>query len=145
MKIVKDYPPNYDAICRAIPAVRQNPRIIFTYGDKLYAPSFKGLDDQTIYKGELIPDHLMAHEETHTRQQGDDIEGWWDRYLTDVQFRLDQEVEAYHVQWKMLVERYDRPHRRRMLKAICHDLAGTWYGRLVTKEQARRLIQRGVE
>lgn len=134
MKIVHDYPPNHEAICRAIPGVRGNNRIIYTYGATLYVPGGEKA---------IIPDHLMAHEETHTRQQGDDIEGWWERYLADPAFRLSQEVEAYRVQWAVLLEKYDRGHRRRVLAEIVKDLAGSMYGNVVDKTQARKLITGG--
>ena len=79
MKIIRDYPPNIEAI-RA--EFELNPRVVFTYGETIYNPG-----------GGKITDDLMVHEETHAKQQGDDPGAWWDRYLVDVDFRLNQEVE----------------------------------------------------
>lgn len=130
MTIVKAYPPNYDQITTAIPAVRKNRAIVFTYGDKLYVPS-----------GAVIPDHLMAHEETHTIQQSKvGIEIWWAQYLLDPHFRLEQEVEAYQAQYKILLSNYSRHWRRYILAQIVKDLAGPMYGNLIDEDEARQLI-----
>ena len=86
----------------------------------------------------------MAHEQTHTKQQGDDIDGWWDRYLSDFEFRLNQEVEAYHNQYMFLLDNYNRKDRRVILSQISKDLASPIYGNLVTKEKAKELIVGGI-
>lgn len=135
MNIVKAYPPNYDQITAAIPAVRKNPGIIFTYGDTLYVPS--GVD---------IPDHLMAHEMTHTLQQDAiGIAAWWDQYLVDPQFRLEQELAAYQSQYKVLLHKHPRHVRKFVLMKISADLGGSMYGKIVDKEQARKLITGGAQ
>lgn len=133
MKIVNANPPNYEQICKAIPAVRLNRGIIFTYGAILYVPS-----------GVEIPDHLMAHEETHTVQQGWDVDKWWDRYLTDTEFRLQQEVEAYQNQYAVLLDKYSRQQRRFILSKISEDLSGAMYGKLISKDYAKTLITGGI-
>lgn len=128
MKIVKDYPPNIAAIREKFDLRGKN--VVFTYGDKLYVPSGAG-----------IPDNLMKHEETHTKQQGKDVEGWWDRYLVDNQFRLEQEVEAYQAQYKYVVENgASRQVKRDFLQYIARDLSGPIYGHVVSFEQAKQLI-----
>lgn len=132
MEIITDYPPNYDKIAEVFP-IKNRPGVIFTYGDTLYCPN--GVD---------VPGHLMAHEQTHTKQQGKNVEGWWDRYLTDSEFRLNQEVEAYHNQYEYLRDNHNRKDRRFVLNQICKDLASPIYGSLVTKEQAKELIVSGL-
>ncbi len=128
LKVVKAYPPNYDLICDHIPAVRQNSAIVFTYGNKIYSPKF-----------ETLSDDLMAHEEVHTKRQKNPDE-WWQRYLTDVQFRLDEEVAAYRVQWQYMIDHYGRQQRRSMLQKIAKDLSSPMYGKIVTKQEAIKLI-----
>lgn len=133
MKIVKAHPPNYEQIIAAIPAVKSNSGIIFTYGDTLYVPS--GVD---------IPDHLMAHEETHTvQQEAIGINEWWEQYLADPAFRLKQEVEAYRKQYRVLCQNYPRHARRFVLLHITADLAGSMYGGIVNKDEAKKLITGG--
>lgn len=132
MKVEVGYPPNYEAV-----AARFNIRsrdVVFTYGQILYNPS-----------GGDIPRHLMAHEETHARQQAKlGIEAWWELYLANDHFRLEQELEAYRAQYADLQSGdYDRPYRRMVLAKISKDLAGPIYGSLITKDRAKELITEG--
>lgn len=126
-KIVKAYPPNYDEI-----KARFNPpaNTVFAYGDAIYSPSNVNLAAD-----------LIEHERTHFAQQAraGGPEAWWRRYIDDPQFRLEQEIEAYRAQYAA-VATLPRPERRALLAFICKSLASGMYGRLVTKEQARRLV-----
>jgi hypothetical protein len=121
---LRQYPPNYLEICNHIPAVRKHKNIVFTYGDTVYVPS-----------GATIEPDLAIHEAVHVQQQSKPVE-WWDRYLTDVQFRLDQEVEAYQAQYKYIRRFYNRDKRRKIIKTIASDLSGEMYGKIITKEEA---------
>lgn len=125
--IVKAFPPNYAEI-----KARFNPPpgTVFAYGDTIYSPS-----------STTLPGDLVAHERVHFEQQraAGGPEAWWRRYIDDPQFRLNQELEAYRVQWAAIAH-LPRAERRARLAHICKSLAGGMYGRLVTKEQARRLI-----
>jgi hypothetical protein len=126
VRIVVDRPPNYDAIVRAFGTLP--PGVIFAYGDAVYSPS-----------GEELPPDLVAHEQVHLRQQAavGGPEPWWSRYLAEPTFRLEQELEAYRVQ---IAFHTDRPSRRACLRRVARDLARPMYGRIVTAEQARRLL-----
>lgn len=127
MKIKHKYPPNIEKIRAVFPLHRG---IIFTYGDTLYNPDRGTIDEA-----------LIKHEETHTRQQGDDPDKWWERYFVDVEFRAEQELEAYQNQYKYAVDNYSRPQRRLLLKQISKDLSSAMYGNIMTKEKARDLIK----
>lgn len=130
MKTVKGYPPNIDQINDVLHTIGKRD-IIYTYGDICYMPS----------GGTLTPD-LEAHESTHTRQQAGDPEGWWDRYLTDEKFRLEQEVQAYRVQYNWFVEHGNRKQRRAMLQLFAKTLASPMYGNIVSVAEAKDLISR---
>lgn len=130
MKIKHKLPPNYDKIIEHIPAVEGMKGVVFTYGDVLYVPN-----------GQDIPSDLMKHEETHVVQQMDiGVDEWWDKYLTNPNFRIRQEVEAYQAQYAYVIENYNRAGRRAILQRIAKDLSRPMYGSLVTKEEAARLI-----
>lgn len=134
MKIVNKYPPNYDEIIQHFP-VKNKRGIIFTYGDKLYVPAMGTIPH--------IPDHLMAHEKTHSKQQKNHkggVKGWWKQYFEDKQFRLDQESEAYRNQYNHAKETLNRKECRLILKKIAKDLSSKIYGNLVSKLTARVLI-----
>lgn len=129
MKIIVAYPPNYDQICAYIPGVRNVKTAIFTYDGCLYNPSNGN-----------IPPELMAHEETHVKQQANP-DDWWARYLVDIDFRLEQEIEAYRVQYAYAVKYCNRAYRRGLLNFISSSLAGPLYGNLLTKQRAKELIE----
>lgn len=132
MKIIQGYPPNINKIRGHFDL--SNKSVVFTYGDTLYNPS-----------GAEIPRNLEIHEGTHAEQQGITEEGikeWWNRYLADKDFRLEQEVEAYRNQYKYIVEHgADRNTKRDFLRHIAQDLSGPIYGHIVSFEKAKELIK----
>ncbi len=122
MKIKHKYPPNIEKIRAVFPLHKG---IIFTYGDTLYNPDKGNIDEA-----------LIKHEETHTRQQGDNPDEWWEKYFVDIDFRASQEIEAYRNQYQYAVENYSRPMRRALLKQISKDLSSAMYGNIISKEEA---------
>ncbi len=126
MKVVFGYPPNIGKI-----KAKLNPsiRAIFTYGDTIFVPDSGRLDEA-----------LTAHEETHMRQQGEDSEGWWDKYLESEQFRLQQELEAYRKQYKVFKKGKDRNKIFMFLHKIATDLSGELYGNIISYEEAKKKI-----
>lgn len=134
MEIVYDYPPNYEAIAEAF-NIQDNEAVIFTYGNKLYIPAGERV---------RIDKPLMRHEETHARQQKRiGVEEWWDQFLADPAFRLQQELEAYREQYRNMA---GMPLKERMayLTHISRDLSGTMYGNLLTEEEAVKVITEGI-
>lgn len=129
MKILNTYPPNIKEI-REHFDVPDN--AIFTYGDTIYNPN-----DVAISKS------LMKHEATHTKQQGDDIEGWWKRYFDDTDFRLSQELEAYQVQYRSAKGRIkNREELNKYLHSMAMDLSGKMYGSMIPFFEAYKLIKK---
>lgn len=130
MEIVKENPPNYKKISKKFKLTKS---VVFTYGDKIYVPN-----------GEDVSPHLMAHEETHMRQQGDNPEAWWDKYLEDEQFRLEQELEAYRNQFRFVRKKSKatRKQRSEFLDNIASDLSSPIYGNIIDYKTARNLIRK---
>lgn len=101
---------------------------------------------KTVYS--LHPDRLTAdvlrHEGVHAKQQAGLFGAliWWVRFLLKPAFRLEQEVEAYHVQFTQTIVK-DRNQRARWLLDLANILSGEMYGRIVTTSEARRLIESG--
>jgi hypothetical protein len=132
MKVAVGFPPNIKEIRRAL-----NPHgdTVFTYGDTLFIPRL----------GTISTD-LFAHEMTHTRQQGKNPKAWWKKYLSDAQFRLSQEAEAYHNQYKLFVEQHkDRNICAKFLLLIATALSGRMYGNMVNISDAMKLIKEGAQ
>jgi hypothetical protein len=129
MKIINGYPPNYDEICEVFD-IRGRKGIIFTWGTALYNPDNGN-----------IPRHLMIHEEIHEAQQRTyGIKAWWEKYLTDAEFRLKQELEAYRQQYLFICGTHTREYRRPLLTKLARDLSGAIYGNLITFEEAKKEI-----
>ena len=134
MKIVIGYPPNIDKIRKTFGDIPSG--VVFTWGNTLYNPD-----------NGIIPDDLMVHEQTHMAQHGDDPEGWWDKYLADPKFLLQEELEAYRNQYKQFIShKRNRDRQRSFLFArrIAIDLSGSIYGNIVGFQDALNMIKRGL-
>ena len=104
---------------------------IFTYGDTVYNP-----------KRLPIPEHLQMHEQTHSKQQGSNPMNWWERYLFDPYFRIEQEAEAYGQQYRFICRNAkDRNVRNRILMDLAVMLASPMYGSVVTTTPAMKMIK----
>lgn len=110
---------------------------IFTYGDAIYNPG----------KADLKAD-VIAHEETHMRQQREMKGGpdaWWSMYLDNPQWRLGEEIEAYAIQYDFFCSRKkDQLKRVWMLNRISQILASPMYGSQLTPEAASKMIKEKV-
>lgn len=130
MKILEQFPPNYALIKVAFPAI-ENHKPIFCYGDTIYNP----------FKITITAD-LDAHEAVHSNQQGDNPETWWNRYCTDPQFRLEQEIEAYGVQYKFIQDKKIPSKLFEWIKdRMVSALSGGVYGNLLTYGEAESKIR----
>lgn len=144
MKIIVDYPPNYDLIRTAL-----NPRhhVVFCYGDAIYNPSGRPLS----------PD-IEHHEEIHSKQQGANPDAWYARYLQDPRFRLSQELEAYGAQYLFAKEHIQKAAEeaakerkaltigknrllRYALETMAFALSSQDYGNLISYGEAERRIK----
>lgn len=136
MKLQQGLPPNIDLIDMVF-HTKDNPYVVYTYGDTLYG---LGVTEHNVDM------HLWVHESIHERQQGNDPESWWNRYLNDKSFRLSQEVEAYTAQ----ILSYNRYHKDRnnqavFLLKIAGDLASEIYGSMVSQREAVVLLNKAVK
>lgn len=105
---------------------------IFTYGNVIYCVTD-------------VPDDLMTHELVHVKQQTE-FEGgpdaWWQRYFDDAEFRLDQELKAYRRQYNWAKGNLrDRTDVWRILEHCAKSLSSPMYRNLVTRQEAKDLIQ----
>jgi hypothetical protein len=132
MKISTEKPPIYDRAAQVfdIPATA-----VFTYGDTIFSPS--GATNFSV--------DLVAHEKVHMRQQGDNPEEWWELYLTNREFRLEQEVEAYREQYRVYCNGESRSAKRfKFLQTIASDLASPMYDVDITLFGAMKMIRNGM-
>lgn len=130
MKILHTHPPNIKTIMKKFPDVATMPGVVYTHGDTIYNPS-----------GNDLPDHLIHHEQVHIRQQAlTNPRQWWGQYISDENFRLEQELEAYREQYDFIKIHYNREQRRALLDKLATDLSGSMYGKILDKKMAKELI-----
>lgn len=135
MKISTEYPPNWNQIRIAFPDVVQE-GAIFCYGYTIYNP----------FNREISAD-LIYHESVHARQQGSTPDIWWYRYINDLDFRLDQEIEAYGEQFAFVCRHIppEAPKNRIQklyLNSMASALSGNVYGKLISYGEAESKIKR---
>lgn len=129
-KVVISPPPNMSAILQVFPQAAER-GVIFSYGDTIFNPS-----------GVRISPELMAHECVHgLRQEVAGVERWWDQYLTNPLFRLDEEIYSHHEEHRASVKRHG--YRARDLQRIAERLSSPLYGSLLTIAQAKHAIFTG--
>lgn len=129
MKILNEWPPNIKEIRKHFTV---HERVLFTYGSTIYNPS-----------GENIPDHLIVHEEVHEKQQGNDPAAWWKKYFTDTEFRIEQEIEAYHAQYVFFAKNTSREESFKFLRALAMALSSAVYGNCISYPAALFKIKQG--
>lgn len=127
MKILNEYPPFYDKIITVFPEVAEMKYVLFTYGDTLYNPA-----------GSDIPPYTIAHEEIHEWQQAEiGKDKWWERYLEDPVFRLDQDLPAFRAEYKAFCKIYkDKNERNSFLRFQSIMLSSALYGNLLSMNEA---------
>lgn len=132
MKIINELPPIYDQILAA--GMKPSPTTVFAYEDAIYNPS-----------GGEIPDDIKAHEAVHLKQQeeagGADL--WWERYMSEPYFRLEQEADAYATQYVFVRKFYPMDRNRLALVMIQFSkaLSGPMYGNMISQATAERMIR----
>lgn len=127
-KIINEYPPNIVAIEEHFDLTGRT--VYFTYGDAIYNPSGT----------HIAPDYVF-HEEVHMKQQRDigGPEIWWDKYIKDPAFRIEQEVDAYGQQLRY-IRRNNAKKVARELNHFAEVLSSALYGNMMTEEDARRQV-----
>lgn len=129
-EIREEYPPNYEEIKQYIDIVGHP---AFPWGNIIYNP----------FKKEIPPD-VIYHELVHTEQQGDNIEMWWKKYLMDIEFRFDQEREAYAKQYHFIKDNLGAKIAKEALDGLADDLSSDLYGLKISKSEAATFIRRYV-
>lgn len=129
MKIVVANPPNFEKVAASFDIKGQD--IIYAWGDTIYNPS-----------NIIIPEFLIQHEIVHCTRQGDDVEGWWDRYINDIEFRYQEELWAHAKEYQVRSRGVkDRNLKTRLLMESAHRLAAPLYGKLTTVNKAMKEIR----
>lgn len=130
MQVVQGRPPIYDRALAAFPIAGKG--VIFAWGWTVYNPF-----------AIVVSPQLLAHEGVHChRQESGGPEKWWDRYIEDAEFRLEEEIPAHIAEFKDICTRVkDRNSCAVALHRISARLSSPMYGNLIAHAAARKLIQ----
>lgn len=132
-KVLKAFPPNFTTLTKAFPQIkgRAGQGIIFAYGDRIYNPS-----------GHPLGQQVLAHENEHCkRQNAMGVGSWWDAYMVNIKFRLEEEVLAHRAEWDAYQQYVTRlADQEDYLKMMIERLSGQLYGYMCTKAEAQALI-----
>ena len=132
--IVTEKPAIYEKCKERFPSIEWEKGLAIVYGNKIH----------TKYK---LPNHVLAHELVHVRQQADYPGGaskWWYEYLENDKFRFEQEIEAYVTQVRWIrehTEESSRVWRRQMIDQLAADLSSSMYGNVVSYAKAKELLK----
>lgn len=132
MSVISGRPPNFTKIVAVFPQALKA-TTVFAYYPNIYVSGKPTLSDA-----------LFAHEKVHLRRQQvyeGGTEAWWDRYLVDRDFRLDEELKAHVVEYQFLSENGSRDQRRMALKQVAERLSSGLYRLGITPKQAASLIK----
>ena len=125
MKISHEKPKNWEKLVELFGANWGS--TVVTYGETVHCSRPLTLD-------------LEAHEGVHVEQQtaypgGPDA--WWERYYSDLEFRLTQETEAYQVQYDyMRKHSSDRNLLFKLRDKLARDMSSKLYGNCISYEAA---------
>lgn len=132
MKIVNKNPPQLKEL-EAL-GLKMSHEEILTIGDTIYNPL--GLE---------LRDDLIVHESVHSKQQkklGKDPMVYCRKYLSEPDFMLECEAEAYAVQLQYIANTKGVEDFTKATVAFSRFLASPSYKSLVTEEEAFKLIQK---
>lgn len=133
--IIIDRPPNFEQIQAVFPKA-SDPGVLFAYDGNVYNPS-----------GIVVPPALIAHEEVHLHRQRDaGPTSWWDKYLTDAEFRYNEELFAHVAEFKMQRNVRDRNFGARLLLSTALRLVAPLYNYTPPRslQQALKDLQREI-
>lgn len=132
-QIIYGKPPMFDEASKLF-GVTEKDIIFYSYGDKIFSPA-----------GKMPPDDLLIHEGVHAEQQAHDDTGaklWWQRYMIDPEWRVEQEAEAFGEQLRWLRRRFkDRNTIARYVHHMASSLSGPMYGKVVDYTEAAKRIK----
>lgn len=167
MKIINERPPaGFIAMIRTWGMEPNIDTTCYTIGDTLYNPGGKPLPREFIAHEEThmvqqMPQNLESCSEPcstlgktpgpcdcgaqarNSKRVAENVKGWWDRYCQDQYFRIDQEAEAFAIQY-LYYRKYinhDRNASAKFLYQLAAFLAGPTYGKVIGQVTAQRMIQ----
>jgi len=127
MEIKNTIPPNFDLMV----AKFGKPDAVFAYYPNIYNPS-----------GKVMFEDIVEHEKAHLeRQEKIGVIEWYNKYITDQEFRLNEEIIAYSKQYYFLKSKIRNRELKEALQEMAHALAND-YGLDITYQEAESRIKK---
>jgi len=96
----------------------------------------------TIYANNEMPYDILEHEIQHLKQQMKiGAKKWIRLYLTDREFRLKMELDAYKAQMKIVKKTNDKEEYAHILMENANNISSKLYGELITYQEAIKLLK----
>lgn len=125
-----EYPPNYQAIRDRLNLGDAD--VVFSYYPHIYNP-----------QGHNIGADLMLHEQIHlAEQKAVGTAQWWNKYLSDDNFRFDAELRAFSAQYAFGLKTFLRKVSDKMLDDFSANLSNGIYGKHKSFGEVNALIRR---
>lgn len=91
-----------------------------------------------------LPESKIVHEKVHLERQKEiGVVWWWERYLSDKKFRLQEELMAYQAE----IDYIYGPHSKTLLQyrdarveQLLREISSTMYGNIISYEEARKIL-----
>ena len=125
-EIVLGFPPNIEEIRDTFELSGNE---IFAWDGTIYSPS------------KNLPAWLVEHERVHFEQQDGNPVGWWKKYLSNTQFRIEQEIPAHKEEYRVfcLFEKDKNKHIKKKVE-LARRLSSKMYGNMITMKEAMRSL-----
>lgn len=136
MKIINEKPPMWRKLKSLFDF--DDRTTVFTYGDAIYNPS-----------GNQLSEDVIVHESVHIQQQLElnrwwrsGAREWWNRFIKDPKFRLEQEMQAYQTQYYFLLQRgMNRDQLAKRVSDMAYAMSSPMYGNVISYADAIRQIR----
>lgn len=132
-QIIHGKPPIFDEAAKLF-GVTEDDVVFYSWGDTIYSPT-----------GKVPSDDLLIHEATHANQQSHDpiaAKIWWDKFMVDPEWRIEQEAEAFGEQLRWIRGRVkDRNTIARYVHQMSSSLASKMYGKAISYQDAMKKIK----
>lgn len=130
--IKKELPPNIENIRLA--GFGTDPEGIYAYAPDVFSLSKKE-----------IPADIQYHEDIHIQRQGDSPLLWWHKWLTDKDFRLEEELEAYARQAQWVKKNLGSKAAKEGLDEFAENLSSSMYKLNINFHKAHAMIRRKIQ
>lgn len=127
--IKNEQPPNFEILNAIFPV---NETSLYAYAPDIYSPFSKDIQEDR-----------KIHEMVHVERQKDPRQ-WWEEYIRNPQFRLEEEIVAYATQYLAVKKVYPAKQSKEALNEFAHSLSGM-YNLNITYDQAHTKIRKRAE